>query len=403
MPEELRSSGAPGASRLPELDLIRSVVVVGLVFFHSALVFAPHDTFYVKNDTTTGVALVAVALCVPTAMPMLFLIAGVGAWHSLRRRGPAGFVRERLVRLGVPLVVATLTIDPLPQWLRHRSAGPGYHDAYPTFLTHFYAIHMDWADFPFVLHGKDFEVGHLWFVVLLLTFSLPLAAAVRRISRARLRRILDRMAAVAGRPGAILLPALPLAAIDALLGLERGYAAWNRWAYLVFFLCGFVFAGDERFHAAMRRSARTAIGLGTLLSLAMLPAFLAHDAFFTGTDPLPVGARASYGAAGWCWLVAILGGLSLTHPSGTPDERGGRLLAYLSTAALPLYVLHQPIVVTVAYGVTGWNLPVPVKYLAISTASLALTVAAYELLVRRTRTTRFLAGMRPSGRAGASP
>jgi hypothetical protein len=63
-------------------------------------------------------------------------------------------------------------------------------------------------------------------------------------------------------------------------------------------------------------------------------------------------------------------------------------------AALPLYILHQPIVVGVAYGVVGWDAPIVVKYLVIVAASLTLTVAAYDLLVRRTRVTRFLFGMR---------
>ena len=39
--------------RRPELDAIRLVVVVGLVFFHSALVFDPQVDFYVRNRDTT--------------------------------------------------------------------------------------------------------------------------------------------------------------------------------------------------------------------------------------------------------------------------------------------------------------------------------------------------------------
>jgi peptidoglycan/LPS O-acetylase OafA/YrhL len=61
---------------------------------------------------------------------------------------------------------------------------------------------------------------------------------------------------------------------------------------------------------------------------------------------------------------------------------------------LPLYVLHQPIVVVVAYFVVGWPAPIPVEYAVLVTISLALTLAAYELLVRRTRVTRSLFGMR---------
>jgi hypothetical protein len=63
-------------------------------------------------------------------------------------------------------------------------------------------------------------------------------------------------------------------------------------------------------------------------------------------------------------------------------------------AALPLYVLHQPVVVAFAYGVVGWSAPIAPKYAAIVAASLAVTLLVYELLVRRTPVTRFLFGMR---------
>jgi peptidoglycan/LPS O-acetylase OafA/YrhL len=73
-----------------------------------------------------------------------------------------------------------------------------------------------------------------------------------------------------------------------------------------------------------------------------------------------------------------------------------RWYAYLTVAALPLYVLHQPIVVAVAYFVVRWDAPMIVKYLAIVAASLALTLLAYDLLVRRTPVSRALFGMRPT-------
>jgi hypothetical protein len=41
-----------------------------------------------------------------------------------------------------------------------------------------------------------------------------------------------------------------------------------------------------------------------------------------------------------------------------------------------------------------WDAPIVVKYLALVAAALALTLTAYDLLVRRTAVTRFLFGMR---------
>ncbi|MDA0646597.1 acyltransferase family protein, partial [Nonomuraea ferruginea] len=165
-------------ARRSELDSIRVLVVVGLVFFHAALVFDASDDFYVRNAETTGASIVVSALGVVWAMPILFLIAGFGAWHSLRRRGPAGFTAERLLRLGVPLVFGTLTIVPVPQWLRLR-ADPGYHESYLAFLPRFFEARFDLAEFPFVLQGEHFETGHLWFMLLLLVFALMLAAVAR--------------------------------------------------------------------------------------------------------------------------------------------------------------------------------------------------------------------------------
>jgi peptidoglycan/LPS O-acetylase OafA/YrhL len=114
--------------------------------------------------------------------------------------------------------------------------------------------------------------------------------------------------------------------------------------------------------------------------------------------PQAIIARAMYGAAGWLVLVAILGLLDrrATAPAAVPPPAGARrkVYAYLAAAVLPLYILHQPIVVAVAYGVVRLDAPIAVKYPLIVAVSLLLTVAAYDLLVRRTRLTRFLFGMR---------
>ncbi|WFB11211.1 acyltransferase [Streptomyces sp. LX-29] len=412
-------SEPPRPERRPELDAIRVLVVVGLVFFHSALVFDTRDDFYVKNSETTDATMVLAGLGVVWAMPMLFLIAGFGSWHSLRRRGPAGFVVERLRRLGVPLVFATLTIIPVPQWLRLRAADPGYHESYLDFLPDFYDVRPDPADAPFLLEGAYFETGHLWFVVLLLAFSLAVVPLAHWLAHGRRRRIVEWLATAAQRRGSTLPPAAPLAVISAFVGLEEAYAGWSRWAYLLFFGYGLVLAADERFRAAMRHDARAAAVLGAALFLGGLPGFLSADDPFTDMTGTAIGARALYGAAGWCLLVAILGSLdrrrlarareraagsAVTQPAG----RGRRLYGYLSAAVLPLYVLHQPIVVAVAYGVVGWDAPIAVEYTVIVASSSALTLAAYDLLVRRTRVTRFLFGMREPGprlypRKAASP
>ncbi|MEV0378513.1 acyltransferase [Nonomuraea sp. NPDC050643] len=405
-------SAQAASERRPELDAMRALVVVGLVFFHSSMVFDSRDDFYVKNAETTDITFIIAALCVIWAMPLLFLIAGLGSWHSMRRRGAGGFAVERLTRLGVPLVFATLTIIPVPQWLRLR-ADPAYTESYLEFLPRFFSVRLEPGDFPFVLEGEYFETGHLWFVVLLLTFSLLLSPLVRWVPHGWARRTRDRLLAISRPRGALLLLGLPVALVCALVGLEEAFGGWSRWAYLVFFLYGFLFVTDRGFRTAMRRDWVPAAIAGIALMAVGVPGFvIAGDApgadAFTDLTPLAAGVRALYGMAGWCWLVAILGALDRPRPaspSPSPSPKPSpspssesrpprRLYAYLASAVLPLYILHQPIVVAVAYLVVGLHAPILVEYLVIVALSLVLTVGVYDILVRRTRVTRFLFGMR---------
>ncbi|MEK8225766.1 hypothetical protein NKG05_06330 [Oerskovia sp. M15] len=124
---------------------------------------------------------------------------------------------------------------------------------------------------------------------------------------------------------------------------------------------------------------------------------------FTDRDPWPPRrARCSgppVGAGWWPSSVSWTGGPrpapAIAHRPTRPDPRRAahpaRRLPRCGCAAL--YVLHQPVVVSVAYAVVGWSVPAPVKYVLIVLASFTVTVGLYDLL-RRTRPSRFLLGMR---------
>ncbi|NYJ03522.1 peptidoglycan/LPS O-acetylase OafA/YrhL [Nocardioides thalensis] len=399
IPADGTGTGAP-PERRTEMDALRALVVVGLVFFHSALVFDSEDDFYVKNDDTAPLMLV-IGVLVVWAMPLLFVIGGFGARQSLVRRGPGGFAVERLRRLGVPLVFATFVLLPLPQWLRLRAAESSYDESYADFYPRFFDVHLSVDHLPFVVQGEHFESGHLWFVVLLLCFSLLLAVPAAVVPPRWTGRLGDAAGrAVERAPALVLLPAVPLAAVCAGLGLEEAYGGWHRVAYLLFFAAGLFLVADRRFRDAVRGCARLALWTGIALFVLGAPAMMSVDDPFTDMGVLAVLGRAGFGVTGWCAVVAILGLLDRPRPpsaapaTGRPPTTTQRVSTYLGDAVLPLYVLHQPVVVAVAFGVVGWDLAAPLKYVVIVVVSLALTVATYDLLVRRTAPTRFLFGMR---------
>lgn len=112
---------------------------------------------------------------------------------------------------------------------------------------------------------------------------------------------------------------------------------------------------------------------------------------------LPAGLSLLEEANTWIWVLALLGAGKVLL--GAP-VRG---LRYAGEASFPGYVLHQTVIVAVAYVVVGWDLAVWQKFATIGVAALALTLLPYEGIVRRTNVTRFPFGMRPRPPSPARP
>ena len=401
-------------TRRDELDLLRALVVVGLVFFHTAVIFGAGE-FPIKAATENRVATVFLGFGATRGMPLLFLVSGMGIFYSLQSRSPAAFARERLRRLGVPLLVGLLTLVPLQAWLGLRRAGD------PSSYARFYARFWDVRpalDFPFLITaapGGVFETGHLWFLVCLLGFSLALLPAFAWLRRPAGRRLLERLTGQLARPGGLLLlPALPLAVVEAALGSEAGHGGWHHGSYALFLLYGFLAAADPRTGETFQRQWRRAAAVGLLLFLATAAAaYGAADAGaepFTDMDPLSMAFRLLKSVDGWLWVAAVVGlaanrvqysRSSRAQPAAArrPDRAGRlrRLGAYANDAVLPFYVLHEPVIVVVAYFVLAWPVGGGAQYSVIALVSLAATLLLYDLGVRRTPLTRLLFGLKQLG------
>jgi hypothetical protein len=386
------------------------LVVVGLVFFHSARVF---DTggFYVKNDPTSEAVTIVLFFMALWGMPLLFVIAGTGMWFSLRSRTAGRFALERVQRLLVPLIFGVLVIVPPQIWTRLRGS-PDYTESFWEFLPRFFDVEFTMHSFPFVIWGDPatdlFETGHLWFVVILFAYSLLLLPLIWLLRRPAGLRMIDRLAAHLDRWWVVLLAGLPFAALDGAFGSEEGLAGWSRYSYAAFILYGYLLATDQRFRYALRRFRTRNLVLGLAL-------FVVAGIFYNvassdpGIDPLAdydrmsLGLRLAKGMSGWLMVAAILGsfGRPQRKRSTEPSRRDqpslmNRLSAYTADAVLPVYILHQTVIVLLAFYVVAWPIPGFVKYLVISLASLIIIFAVYDIAVRRTTPTRFLFGMKRS-------
>jgi peptidoglycan/LPS O-acetylase OafA/YrhL len=78
-------------------------------------------------------------------------------------------------------------------------------------------------------------------------------------------------------------------------------------------------------------------------------------------------------------------------------------LVYGNETIMPFYLLHQPVIIPIAYFVVQWDANMWVKLLVVLISSFLITLGLVELLVRPFKPIRRLFGMKPRGRKNVTP
>jgi hypothetical protein len=387
------------------LDVIRAAVVYGLVFYHTAFLFP--IGFAVADDPVTLAMTAFVVFAQLWGMPLLFLVAGSGIWHSLGARTPGCFVRERLSRLLVPLVAGMLLVVPPQIYYTMRASGqdPG---SYWSFLGRFFDVRPV-LSFPAFLRGDDpdrlFHLAHLWFLYYLLIWTLVLLPVFLYLRRGGGQGLMGWLVARCQGPGGVIVLAVPVAVVEAALGTWK-LGGWDGYAYLIFLLYGFLLAADRRLREAVRQQWKRSLAVG----VALLPVlYLVASADLGSLDRVvsvdydgwSIVWRLVKATTGWALTAGIFGLVAaLLHRSPRRGSagadrglQGSAVAGYARKAVLPFYVLHQTPIVILGFYVLSWRMNVLAEYLAVSLAALVVSLLVYELLVRRFNVTRAMFGM----------
>jgi glucans biosynthesis protein C len=102
-PQGLIPDARPSQGRRLDLDNIRNIAVLLLIVFHAARLF-DSESWHIKNATNHGLADVVVCVLNHWQMPILFLLAGMAAAIAISAKGLKAFLRERFLRLFIPLI-----------------------------------------------------------------------------------------------------------------------------------------------------------------------------------------------------------------------------------------------------------------------------------------------------------
>ncbi len=377
----LQAAAAPQGTRVLFIDNLRILLISLVVVQHLSVTYGATGFWYYRDPATD--MFTATILTIYDGVPMasgmgfFFLLAGYFTPGSYDRKGAASFLRDRLVRLGIPLLLYDLLLDPLVVYI-----ASGLHGSY-------------WSFYGSYLLQVRGVTGPVWFIAVLLLFSL-LYAAWRWMSRSRPLAVgkpgnLPSYPAIAGFILALGIASfvvriwLPVSLVFQPLNLNVGYLP----QYLSLYVLGLVAARRNWFLALTPR-------MGRDWSLIALIAWLAFGGLVT---PFLLGGAGRAGeqlgpamAGGFHWLafayalwesfmvVGVCIGLLVLFRQRW--NRQGRLAKSLAASAYTVYLIHPLVLVSCAYAFHTVALYPLLKFVLAVLIALPLCFLA-SLLIRK--------------------
>jgi len=273
-------------------------------------------------------------------MGLFFLIsgyflpgAGAGAVAvAVAGKGTAAFLKDRFLRLGVPILFFVFGLFPVLAWAGTPHASLGSY----------------WARSILVQH--EFEFGHLWFVAHLLLYGVLYSLWVRW--RGTVHDLPERPFP---GPRLVFLYILALGLVSAVLRLHYPVDRWVFWGiplepahlpqYLSLFLLGILAQRHRWFERIPDRQGASCLALGLGAMLFRFSCTLLHWQFFG--RPLRTGCINWMGIFWNLWEAALCAGLCIgllwCFRRGLNHQNAFARL--LSANTYGIYLVHVPILV----------------------------------------------------------
>jgi hypothetical protein len=384
-PNSVESAGATNVGalrpltgeRLAYLDNLKSFMIAGIIAAHALMGYADFGSWTyqdIQEVTLSPVVetifvVASVALGGLFLMALFFLLSGLMTQDSLARKLPGRFVTDRLLRLGIPFALYSLVIWPVLEWALHE---PFVHRG------------SYWAWFTDT--NPVLDNGPMWFVGVLLVFSLALVAWRRWFPPRRAAdrplglRALAVMALVVGIATFLVRLVFPG---DSNQPLNSHLWAWPE--YIALFGLGVAAARRGWLRPVPRTVSRPA-GIATLVMIVLLAAMV------LSADPLGLTEDDWMGGWGLPGLVAALleGVITIAAPIWVLSfaqrrlNGSGPVRKVMARSSYAAFMLQGPVIVGLELAFRPADLPGDVKALFVATLGIALSFALAWPLVTRT-------------------
>lgn len=350
-------------TRRYEIDWIRVFAFDLLIFYHVGMFFVPWD-WHIKNNESIEWLKYPMFFLSQWRIPLLFLVSGIGSFYALGSRNLKAFAKERLYRIGLPLLVGILFITRPQIYIEHLSKGISESSFWKDYLQSF--LHPYPEGF--------FAFNHLWFLPYLLIMSLISAPFFLSWKKNPRTWLLSWKVWVERNPYALYLAALPVLVFEWILKpyFPVNYAFKDDWYSMGFYssmyVAGFVFCWmDSSFWSAIAKMRKASLPLALLLF-----ACLSVD---RSKDLLPFWGDAVLHVLNlWAWIFCLLAWASKYL------DRNSALLKYRNEVVYPYYLFHQTILILLAFWMQSWKIDPLLKFAFLLTSTFGLTALLVHLL-----------------------
>lgn len=332
--------------RRHDIDWIRVIAIALLLIYHIAIIFQPWAMFigFIRSDQLFESLWIPMTMLNVWRIPLLFFVSGMGFYFAMQKRSWKQLLIDRTKRILIPFLFGIIAITPLHMFI---------------FQKH-YKMPLDY--FP--------HQGHLWFLLNIFIYVILLIFITQLIKKKISGKLKNVWILLMKNPfGPIAVSVFFV--IEALIVNPQLYALYaNTWhgfflGLLAFFL-GFIFVSSGKtFWTTVQKWWWLYLSLAFTL-------FCVRYHYFSTEGPGYLTAVESN-----CWIVAIFG-LGYKYMN-----RPSKILSYLSKAAYPIYIIHMFVLYLGALILLPLELPVSLKFLAITCFTFLICFLIYELIIKR--------------------
>lgn len=358
-----------------DLDWIKVLATLFVFLYHCSMFFNPYD-WHIKNNVINRSYFDFFSLLVGNwIMPIFFVISGISTYYALQKRNSQSFVKERIVRLGIPLLLGIFILSP-PQVYIERITNNQFYGSFFKFFPHYFdGLYLEiggTGNFAFFGH-------HLWYLLELLLFSMITLPFFLNVKKGVERKAF-------GTFHYLIMP-IPLMIVALTANNVLNLASWGIIFYLILFIYGYYFFSRESLRKFVRRVGVFA-GYLSVFSTAVYIFWAMYVGF-------PMNFSLNWGIfmilrviLVWnvLFFILYLGDKYLNFINST--------LKYTSEASMPFYVLHQPIIIILGFFIYNLEWAVPVKVVFFVPVAFTIIIILYHFIIRRFNLLRVMFGLR---------